>query len=84
MGKLKIYKEMKDRTEEEKRTGKASYKTLIERLLHNEIFMCNNIQEIEPYQNNNSKIRFTFFRIFHKIKINLLLIKWKKLKLNKK
>ena len=33
---------------------------------------------------NNSKIRFTFFRIFQKIKINLLSIKWKKLKLNKK
>ena len=63
MGKLKIYKEMKARNEEEKRTGKASYRTLIEKLLHNEIFMCNNIQEVDTSIWDNVSIGSLYYYI---------------------
>ncbi len=48
MKKLKIYKKIEERNKEEKRTGKASYMTLIKTLLHDDIFMCNNIPEVDP------------------------------------
>lgn len=42
----KFYKLMEDRNEEEKRTGKASYKSIIDRYFNN-MLLCNNILEID-------------------------------------
>lgn len=42
----KIYKLMENRSEEEKRTGKASYKTVFDRFIQ-EGFLCNNIRDID-------------------------------------
>lgn len=43
----KFYKLEKDRNELEKRTGKASYRTIIDRFFDNMI-LCNNILEVDP------------------------------------
>ena len=43
----KFYKLMKDRNEEEKRTGKASYRTIVDRYFDS-MLLCNNIPEIDP------------------------------------
>lgn len=43
----KIYKLMQYRNREEKRTGKASYKTVFDRFIK-EGFLCNNIRDIDP------------------------------------
>lgn len=51
----KFYKLMKDRNEEEKRTGKASYGTIIDRYF-NSMLLCNNIPEIDPDIFHNIKV----------------------------
>lgn len=43
----KFYKLMKDRNEEEKRTGKASYRTIVDRFFDS-MLLCNNILEVDP------------------------------------
>ena len=42
----KFYLKMEDRNEEEKRTGKASYKSIIDRYI-SDLVLCNNIAEID-------------------------------------
>lgn len=42
----KFYLKMEDRNEEEKRTGKASYKSIIDRYI-NDLVLCNNIAEVD-------------------------------------
>lgn len=43
----KIYKLIENRNEEERRTGKASYKTVIQRFFGDDLFLCNNIANID-------------------------------------
>ena len=51
----KFYKLMKDRNEEVKRTGKASYRTIVERFFDS-MLLCNNIPQIDPDIWNNIEI----------------------------
>ena len=42
----KFYLREEDRNEEEKRTGKASYKTIIDRFI-NDLVLCNNLPDVD-------------------------------------
>lgn len=46
MKKYKFYLREEDRNEEEKKTGYASYKSLVNRYIH-DLVLCNNIAEID-------------------------------------